>query len=213
MIIIMASLGITSGRVASPSDETNTIASISVPDLNSVHDLSTGHGIDTAIAANGSDHHSHHSHHSYHSHNHNHKPRRPRPSPLPLSLEMKKRSSIIKDNDTSMTSDVDDYLASPSSPMSPMSSKTMVGSYSATGSWTSYTGHLKGKESRDFHERSFPGTMNEYGYPRFGTVAEAEYGDMELKTNPEIEHPDADELHCGDSYSASARDVEKGRAL
>lgn len=215
MIIIMASLGITSGKVASPSDETNTIASISVPDLNSVHDLSTGHGIDIAIAANGSDHHTHHSHHSYHNYNHNHKPRRPRPSPLPLALEMKRRSSTVKGSDSSPMSDADYYMASPTSPTSPMSSKTAVGSYSATGSWTSYTGHLKGKESREFHDRSFSGSMKEYGYPGFGTVAETEYGDGEAKGRPGLDGFDTggDMLHHRDSESASIGDVEKGRAL
>lgn len=96
-----------------------------------------------------------------------------------------------------------------------MSSKTVVGSYSATGSWTSYKGHLKGKESQEFHERSFPGTMQEYGYPGFGVVAGVDSGDGEMKARSEPEDlgPGADALRRRDSEFASTGDVEKGRAL
>lgn len=55
--------------------------------------------------------------------------------------------------------------------------------------------------------------MNEYGYPGFGTVAEAEYGDEELKGHPGLYHPDSDTLQRGESGSLNAGEVEKGRAL
>lgn len=113
----------------------------------------------------------------------------------------------MKGSDSSMIPDAEYYQASPTSPMS---SKTVVGSYSATGSWTSYTGHLKGKESKEFQERSLSGT-NEYAYPGFGTVAEAEY-DGEVKAR-EGKGSGPDVLQCRDYESPSMGDVEKGRAL
>lgn len=185
MIIIMASLGITSGHNAppSPSNETNTIASISVPDLDPHH----GTVIDTGMVTNNS--HQHHRH--YHL-------RRP----LPLVLEMADRSNSsvtnLKDMGMSMhmgstprPEDSEYCLAtpmsptSPTSPTSPNSVKTVVGrdSYTGTGSWTSYKGHLKGRgvDSGD-HDRSMSGPMmnDSYAYAHGSPVT----GDMEARTIP-----------------------------
>lgn len=218
MIIIMASLGITSGRndFPGPSDETNTIASISVPDLN--HDLHPGtiRVIDPGMSTNSR----HYVHHHYHH-------RRPHP----LALEMSDRSKTVTHlthlgmnmnmhhdmgSMSRLPEDSEDCLASPTSPASPSSVKTVVGrdSYTGTGSWTSYTGHLKGRGSGlggdGDHESSVEsGSMmsESYVYARGGTVT----GDSEAQKKARA--PGANARMVRSRGLVTGEESEKGRAL